>query len=583
MHRRLAAVLAADMVGYSRLVAADESGTLSRQKAHRSALIDPKIAQYGGHIVKTTGDGVLVLFPGILDAVQCAVEIQRLMPERESGESEERRILYRIGINLGDIVLDEGDIFGDGVNIAARLEGICEPGGVCISDVVYQNIQGRLGSEFRDGGQPALKNMERKVRVWNWRGPTSHEEQARAPENRLPPPAAKPSIAVLPFANMSGDLEQEYFAEGITEDIITELSRFRSLFVIARNSSFKYKGGGVKVQDVAADLGVQYVVEGSVRKAAGRVRITAQLIEAASGNHLWAERYDRSLEDIFAVQDEVVGSIVAKLELTLNEEATSRAKRASQETITAYDYLLKGRSAWWRGNFSDGFHFVELAVSADSQYAAAHAWLALQYAYQTFSNTIEMKPDELARKSHHHAETALKLDDRDPFVHMAASMAFGFTAGGSKERGWRHIEIAYDLNPHDCDIMYCRAYHLAFLGRHEEALNTLERLQRLNPVSGYMVAECLTDLYFMMGDYRASLRTFDDQGHPPPQVLVVFAACHAQLGEEMQARDCLKEMEKSKPRGFDPLEFARAQIAACAREEDADLWKAAFKRAGLTG
>jgi len=295
VERRLAAILAADIAGYSRLMGADEEDTLARLRTHRRELIDPKINEHRGRIVKTTGDGILIEFPSVIEAISCAVAVQREMAERNAGTPEESRIIFRIGVNLGDIIVEDGDIHGDGVNIAARLEGIAEPGGICVSEDAFRQVRGKVDAEFEDIGEQRLKNIARPLRVYRVLPEKPTEESARA----LPLPD-KPSIAVLPFANMSGDPEQEYFADGMVEEIITALSRIRWLFVIARNLSFTYKGRSVDVKQVRRELGVRYVLEGSVRKAANRVRITAQLIEAATGTHVWAERYDRSLDDIFA-------------------------------------------------------------------------------------------------------------------------------------------------------------------------------------------------------------------------------------------------------------------------------------------
>ncbi|MDX1402665.1 MAG: adenylate/guanylate cyclase domain-containing protein, partial [Kiloniellales bacterium] len=326
MERRLAAVLAADMVGYSRLMAKDEAGTIARQKRHRADLIDPKIAQYGGRIVKTTGDGLLVEFASVVDAVQCSLEIQAAMPKREADQSEDRRIRYRIGINLGDIVLDGEDILGDGVNVAARLEGLADPGGVMISDGVYQNIQGKLQVSFQDLGLLSLKNMERKVRAWKWVDAAVSDKNSLHSGPPLTQPE-KPSLAVLPFDNLSNDPDQEFLADGIAEDVITELSKFKSLFVIARCSSFAFKGQALDAKEISHKLGVRYVVEGSVRRSGNRVRITAQLIDANEDKHIWAERYDRDLEDIFSLQDEVTVAVVSAIEPQLSFSERKRALR----------------------------------------------------------------------------------------------------------------------------------------------------------------------------------------------------------------------------------------------------------------
>ena len=335
VERRLAAILAADVAGYSRLIGADEEGTLARLKAYRREVIDPKIAEHRGRLVKTTGDGLLVEFASVVDALRCAVEVQRGMSERNATAPPDNRIEFRIGVNVGDIVVEDDDIFGDGVNIAARLEGIAEPGGICISARVQEDAAGRLDPGFEDIGEQALKNIARPVRVFRV-----------ATGNRLVPAPAlplpdKPSIAVLPFANLSGDPEQEYFADGMVEEIITALSRIRWLFVIARNSSFTYKGQADDVKQVGRELGVRYVPEGSVRKAGGRVRITAQLIDATSGAHLWADRFDGSLEDIFDPQDKVASSVAGVIEPTLQAAETARSENRPTNDITAYDLYLR--------------------------------------------------------------------------------------------------------------------------------------------------------------------------------------------------------------------------------------------------
>jgi TolB-like protein len=320
--RRLAAILAADVVGYSRLMEADEAGTARLLREHRAAA-DPLVAEHGGRIVKTTGDGVLIEFPSVVGAVQCAVALQKLMAERNAGVPSERRMEWRVGIHIGDILIEGDDIIGDGVNLAARLEGIAEPGGICISEDAFRQVRGKIETEFRDGGEQALKNIARPVRVYRAQ-PASAPESAIPAATTLPLPD-KPSIAVLPFANMSGDPEQEYFVDGMVEEIITALSRIRWLFVLARNSSFTYKGQAVDVKQVGRELGVRYVLEGSVRKAGGRVRITGQLIDATSGAHLWADRFDGSLEDVFELQDKVASSVAGVIEPALQAAETARS------------------------------------------------------------------------------------------------------------------------------------------------------------------------------------------------------------------------------------------------------------------
>jgi adenylate cyclase len=338
VERRLAAILAADVAGYSRLMGADEEGTLAALKAIRRELGDPKIAEHRGRIVKTTGDGLLVEFGSVVDAVRCAVEVQRAMADRNAGTRAEKRIEFRIGIHQGDIIVEDGDIFGDGVNLAARLEGVAEPGGICVSGRVRADATGKVDVAFDDLGEQSLKNIARPLRVYRVRLAEVPAMDTPTPTLALPD---KPSIAVLPFANLSGDPEQEYFADGMVEEIITALSRIRWLFVIARNSSFTYKGQAVDVKQVGRELGVRYVLEGSVRKAGGRVRITGQLIDATSGTHLWADRFDGSLEDIFDLQDKVAISVAGVIEPTLQAAETARSAARPTADLTAYDLYLR--------------------------------------------------------------------------------------------------------------------------------------------------------------------------------------------------------------------------------------------------
>jgi TolB-like protein len=339
VERRLAAILAADIAGYSRLMGLDEAGTAQALREHRAAA-DPLIARHGGRIVKTTGDGVLIEFGSVVGAVQCAIRLQKLAAERNTGLPDESRMEWRIGIHLGDVLVEGDDILGDGVNIAARLESIAEPGGICISDDAFRQVRGKIEAEFADLGEQSLKNITRPLRVYNI-GPSPATEQPTTPLTALPLPD-KPSIAVLPFQNMSGDPEQEYFADGMVEEIITALSLIRWLFVIARNSSFTYKGQAVDVKQVGRELGVRYVLEGSVRKASGRVRITSQLIDALTGAHLWADRFDGSLEDIFELQDRVAISVAGVIEPTLQAAEMLRSAERPTSDLTAYDLYLPG-------------------------------------------------------------------------------------------------------------------------------------------------------------------------------------------------------------------------------------------------
>src|SRR5713101_4624635 len=381
VERRLAAILAADVAGYSRLIEDDEEGTLGRLKALRAETIDPKIAGHKGRIVKTTGDGLLVEFASVVDALRCAAEMQAAMAESNVPLPQDRRIQFRIGINVGDIVVEDGDIFGDGVNVAARLEGLAEPGGICVSARVQEDAAGRLDLAFEDMGEQALKNIARPVRAYRVRLATAEKTSTNSPVETTPTLALpdKPSIAVLPFQNMSGDPEQEYFADGMVEEIITALSRIRWLFVIARNSSFTYKGQAVDVKEVGRELGVRYVLEGSVRKSGNRIRVTAQLVEAATGNHVWAERYDRDLADIFAVQDEITERVVAAIEPELYAAENIRSQRKAPESLDAWECVIRALSLIGQGTRDENTEAEALcrrAIAIAPGYGGAHSLLA---------------------------------------------------------------------------------------------------------------------------------------------------------------------------------------------------------------
>src|SRR6202047_3985024 len=420
--RRLAAVLAADMVGYSRLMEVDEAGTLARLKTHRLELIDPTIAKNRGRIIKTTGDGLLVEFQSVNDAVLCAAEIQRRMAQRNADVAPARWMEFRIGINLGDVIVEKNDIFGDGVNVAARLEALAEPGGICVSGAVRDQVGNRLDDvEFEDLGDQTVKNIIRPIRVFRIR---LDPDPKNLPEGATGAAAGttiskKPSIAVLPLANMSGDPEQEFFTDGLTEDIITELSRFHDLLVISRNSTFVHKGKAVKVQEVAREFGVDYVLEGSVRKAGDRIRVTVQLIDAETDRHIWAERYDRELEDIFAIQDEITRAIVATLQGRVEAATQERAKRKPTDNMIAYECVLAARVLHHRSVREDNAEaqrLLDRAIALDPSYAHAHSWkgcvLGQSWVYDWCADrdaTFQQVGAEL--------EIALALDDNDSDVH----------------------------------------------------------------------------------------------------------------------------------------------------------------------
>ena len=387
VERRLAAIFAGDIAGYSRLMGADEEGTLRQLKAHRKELVDPKITEHRGRVVKTTGDGMLVEFVSVVDAVRCAVDIQRGMAERNSDLPADKRIEFRVGINVGDIISDSNDIYGDGVNVAARLEGLADPGGIMVSRTVHDQVRDKLSFGFKDMGEQPVKNIARPVGVY----------QVSLIENAAPiavkdatevSSAKRPSIAVLPFANISGDPEQEYFADGISEDIIAGLSKLRWFFVIARNSSFTYKGNAVDVKRVSRELGVRYVLEGSVRKGGNRVRITAQLIDASTGNHIWADRYDGDLTDVFALQDEITKKVVAAIEPKLLEAEGVRSQGRSPEDLNAWDMVMQTNSLLWRLTKIDinaAIAMLRLAIERYPNYGPAHSMLAIALLFRGIS------------------------------------------------------------------------------------------------------------------------------------------------------------------------------------------------------
>ena len=382
VERRLAAILAADVVGYSRLMEVDEEGTLARLKTVRLEVIDPAIAKCKGRIIKTTGDGMLVEFQSVTEALRCAVDFQERMARRNRDMPASRSLLYRIGINLGDVIVEDGDIFGDGVNVAARLESMAEPGGICISGAVRDQVGERLDVEFADLGEQQVKNINRPIRAYTVLRRRQSADKGEAGTTGAAPLhaiAKRPSIAVLPFANMSGDPEQEFFADGLTEDIITELSRFRQLLVISRNAVFVHKGKAIKAQQIAREFGVDYIVEGSVRKAGDRVRVTVQLIDGGTETHLWAERYDRKLEDIFAIQDEVTSSVAATLFGRVEAARQDHVQRKHTENMAAYEHVLTGKVLHHRSNRDDNaeaLRHLDRAIELDPNYAHAHAWKA---------------------------------------------------------------------------------------------------------------------------------------------------------------------------------------------------------------
>jgi TolB-like protein/class 3 adenylate cyclase/Tfp pilus assembly protein PilF len=485
VERRLAAVLAADVAGYSRLMGGDEEGTLAELKAIRKNLVDPAISEHRGRIVKTTGDGMLVEFASAVDAARCAVVVQRSVAQHNGDTPQQKRIEFRIGIHVGDIIIDDNDIFGDGVNIAARLEGIAESGGVCISDDAQRQIRGKVDIAFDDMGPQTLKNIAEPMRAWRLRTDPAQASTAQprpaaeaAPALALP---EKPSIAVLPFQNMSGDAEQEYFADGMAEDIITALSRFKSLFVIARNSSFTYKGKAVDIKQVGRELGVRYVLEGSVRKAGNRVRLTGQLIEATTGRHLWADKCDGALEDVFGLQDQVTSSVVGLIAPTLEQAEIERAKLKPTDRLDSYDLFLRGMaSVGKRGALPEARAFFGKAFELDPEYGAAYAMAATTLMYEQSISGVPLAP-ETRNEAIRLAYLAAKMGSDDAFA-LARSGHVLTYLGYEYDRGALMVEQAVALNPNLAIAWYSRGWVSLMCGESERAIESFERMIRLSPL-----------------------------------------------------------------------------------------------------
>jgi TolB-like protein/cytochrome c-type biogenesis protein CcmH/NrfG len=544
IERRLAAVLVADVAGYSRLMGVDEAGTAAALRQHRAA-IDPIVARQGGRIVKSTGDGVLAEFPSIVAAVECAVAVQELMGDRNAGVPEDRRMLLRIGVNLGDVLIEGDDILGDGVNVAARLEAIAEPGGICISDAAYQQVRDKLEVGFEDAGEQQLKNIARPVRVYRTR-----LKGAVQPKPALPLPD-KPSIAVLPFQNMSGDPEQDYFADGMVEYLITALSRFRELFVIARNSSFAYRRRAVDVKQVGRELGVRYVLEGSVRRAAQRVRVNAQLIDAESGGHLWADRLDREIADIFALQDALTTELGSVLGLELIEAESRRRK--SKPNPGAFDLALQARAAsnrgWSRENFSEANRLYDRALGLDPDSLPAMTGLATGLAIGVVSLWTET-PEADLRRAEALATRAMALDPHDPSSHYALGIVRRMQRRFDEAIG--EVEAAIRLNPN---------MHLAFItlgitktlaGRSEEALSHFAEAIRLSPrdpqlfVGHYGIGW----IRFLLGDDDRAIEMLrkslgHNAGYAPAHLFLAAAYAMQQRIEE--AREALAAYLRTNP------------------------------------
>lgn len=585
-NRKLAAILAADVVGYSRLAGADEDLTLARLRALRSDLIDPTIAVHNGRVIKRTGDGALVEFRSVVDAVRCAMEVQNGMVERNAGVPQERRIEFRIGIHLGDVVEEsDGDLMGDGVNIASRLEGVAAPGAICLSEDAYRQVKARLDLSVSDLGNTQLKNIAEPIRVYSLRvgtaevKATANSESATSRLATVPPP--KLSIAVLPFANMSGDVEQEYFADGISEDIITALSKLPQLFVIARNSSFTFKDKNVHVQEVGRNLGVRYVLEGSVRRAGNRVRITAQLIDAASGGHLWAERFDRDLTDIFAVQDDVTQQIVDALAINLTEGDRQRLAPEHAGNIEAYDYFLRGRELWHRLTKETNIaarDLLQRAIELDPNFASAHAFLALTHVLD-YLNGWSPSPPNSREQAEELARRAVALDDRDPRAHWALSIVELYSR--RHDVAISEAQRAIILNPNFAEGHVSLGEALYYSARADEALKYFDRAKVLNPYFPDVLLHFQALASFGLGRYEQAVGLLKERLTCNPVTDVsraLLASSYGHLGRFGEARAAWEEVLRVNP---DYSLAYRRKVLPYKNPEDFELVVDGLRKAGL--
>jgi TolB-like protein/Tfp pilus assembly protein PilF len=536
MERRLAAILAADVVGYSRLMERDETGTVAALKEARRAILSPLVARYFGRIIKVMGDGVLVEFASAVNAVGCAVELQKKMTEAAAGEPDDRRIVLRIGINLGDVIVEGDDLYGDGVIIATRIQALAEPGDTWIAASVYDQIEKKLALDFEDLGLREIKNIARPVHVYR-----IVPDQAPAQTTSGTGAPAKPSIAVLPFTNMSGDPEQHYFSDGITEDIITELSRFHDLFVIARNSSFQYQGKAIDVKRVGRELGVHYVVEGSVRRVGGRIRIVAQLVDAGSGNHLWAERYDREMQDIFAVQEDVAQSVAATVSGRVEAAGLHRALRLNPSALKAYDLVLRSKALLLRYNRTDNEQsriLLEKAVELDPTSARAHSLLAWCHLYDNMFWWTADRERALG-KAYEAAQRAVVLDDSDSFTRLRLGQLHLFRREYDEARS--EIEKAINLNPNDSEARGVYGIFLICIGEPDIALEQLDLAKRHDPFDISWAPWTRGMAHFTAHRYEEAIAELRQAREPINEVRGWLAASYAHAGLLVEARATLEE------------------------------------------
>jgi adenylate cyclase len=583
VERRLAAILAADVVGYSRLMGADEAGTLAALTRHREIIFDPAVAAHNGRIVKLIGDGAIVEFGSVVDAVNCALTVQRSGGALPDATARQPTIVLRIGINLGDVIIENDDIYGDGVNVAARLEPLAEPGGICVSSIVNESVGNRIDARFLDGGDVSVKNIDRPIRVWKWHPGKTDVAANRSNATHPTLNVETPSIAVLPFTNMSGDPEQEYFSDGITEDVITDLSKIAGLLVISRNSSFTYKGRAVDVRTVGRDLGVHSVLEGSIRRAGNRVRITAQLIDVTNGAHLWADRYDRDLTDIFAVQDDVTRRIVHALKVTLSPAEKARLADSGTPNIDAYDCYLRGRELLAvhptnRERFEQSTKFFMRALELDPSYSQAYAGLSAAYNLD-YQNRWGDDPDNSLRRAKHNAEQAIEKDPNEPFARLVTSWAAIFEK--DLDRAKSEADIALSLNPNFSGAYVILGHIQTLSGRPLDAIPALERATRLDPAFRSRHLHFLGMAYLLAGKYETAAALLRERillmpGTDFSRVLLASALGH--LGEVDEARRIWRELKEINPKYSFDEHFARQPFK---REEDVQRIAEGLTKAGI--
>ena len=552
VNRKLAAILAADVVGYSRLMASDEEGTLAALKWHRQTVLEPAVAAYHGRIVKLIGDGTIVEFASVVDAVNCALSVQRSGDLLQEENLHQPKIVLRIGINLGDVIIEGDDIYGDGVNIAARLEPVAEPGGICISSIVNESIGNRIDVRFQDGGQVNAKNIDRPIRIWRWHPGTAEAAVTNGQRSSNGAPQTHAAIAVLPFTNMSGDPEQEYFSDGISEDIITDLSKIAGLTVIARNSSFTYKGRSVDVRTVGRELGVQSVLEGSIRRAGNRVRITAQLIDATSGGHLWGDRYDRDLTDIFEVQDDVTRRIVDALKVTLSPAEKERLAVSKTSNLAAYDYLLRGREFMLgnernRKTFEQAITYFKKALEHDPNYSQAYACLGFAHIFD-YQNRWTDDPDSSLPLANQYAREAIEKDPNEPLARCVSAMAASLEKDLDRARS--EIDVALSLNPNFALAHNLRGSNRIYSGQPLEAIPEIEQGMRLDPALSSQFLHFLGMAYLLAEKYETAAALLRQRILLVPRTdfsRALLASALGHLGEFEEARQVWGELKDINP------------------------------------